>query len=114
MTINLGERFRLLRTKAGFTQTQVARYLEVDQSYISKFEKGDRQLGMHQLNDACVLFGCSMETMNDPNFCIETLPVAARTDGVSDDDLKIIAVINKLALNQQFMETLLEDNTNER
>ena len=38
-----GKRFSELRDRSGFTQSMVAEYLDVDQSYISKCEKGERQ-----------------------------------------------------------------------
>ena len=35
----MGKRFSELRNGSGFTQSQLAEYLDVDQSYISKCEK---------------------------------------------------------------------------
>ncbi len=84
----------------------------MDQSYISKFEKGERQFNLDQLGKAGQLFGCSLEVMLNPDIPVETLPVAMRTSGILDEDLPIIALINKLALNQREMEKLLEVKTN--
>jgi transcriptional regulator with XRE-family HTH domain len=38
----LGEKVRTLRKREGWTQTQLAEILGVDQSHIVKLEKGDR------------------------------------------------------------------------
>ncbi len=46
---SVGERFSKLRIKNGFTQSQVAHYLEVDQSYISKYEKDERQASLFSI-----------------------------------------------------------------
>ena len=35
----VGKKFKVLREQCGFTQEQLAQYLNVDQSYISKCEK---------------------------------------------------------------------------
>lgn len=35
----VGKRFSELRNRSGFTQSMIAEYLDVDQSYISKCEK---------------------------------------------------------------------------
>lgn len=109
MTDNLGARFKYIREKNGFTQKQVAEYLDVDQSYISKFEKGERQLNLSQLDDACILLGCSLEAMLNPDTPHGILRIAMRAKNISEKDLKTIATINRLVLNQQFMEQVLEE-----
>jgi len=39
-----GETFKLLRSKTGFTQVELARKLEINQSLVAKFESGSRKL----------------------------------------------------------------------
>lgn len=46
----IGERFSELRNGSGFTQKQLAKYLNVDQSYISKCEKNERQFSIAYLD----------------------------------------------------------------
>ena len=45
----LGERLKELRTKFGFTQADISSLLGVDQSLISKYESGERQVSMRNL-----------------------------------------------------------------
>ena len=61
----IGKRFNELREKSGFTQSQIAEYLSVDQSYISKCEKNERQFSTDVLEKAAELFGCTMNYFLD-------------------------------------------------
>lgn len=108
MYSQLGTRFKELRESAGFTQSQVARYLDVDQSYVSKFEKDERQFSLDLLTKAVTLFGCSLKTLVDKDDAFLPLPTAMRATDIQDVDLEIIATMNKLALNLRHMEHLLE------
>ena len=45
----IGENIKALRDKMGFSQTSIARFLNVDQSLISKVEKGERTLSADML-----------------------------------------------------------------
>ena len=42
--VNIGEKIKQLRIMAGFSQSVIAEYLQVDQSYISKMENGEREI----------------------------------------------------------------------
>lgn len=58
----MGERLRELRLTYGFTQQQVADYLEIDQSHYSKIEHGKRYIRtLHQLEDLCDLYDCTQD-----------------------------------------------------
>lgn len=58
----MGERLRDLRITYGFTQQQVADYLEIDQSHYSKIEHGKRYIRtLHQLEDLCDLYDCTQD-----------------------------------------------------
>jgi len=50
MALNIiGENIRILRDNAGFTQGNLAHFMGVDQSLISKIEKGERGLSADML-----------------------------------------------------------------
>jgi transcriptional regulator with XRE-family HTH domain len=48
---------RQVRTEAGFTQSQVAEKLKLPQSYVSKYESGERRLDLLELEDVCNAIG---------------------------------------------------------
>lgn len=104
----IGKRFNELRNRSGFTQSQIAEYLDVDQSYISKCEKNERQFSVDVLEKAAELFGCTMEYFVDESSEFVIIPIALRAKNVDVEDLKTIAAMNKIALNLRFMEGLLE------
>lgn len=108
MLKSVGERFSELRNRSGLTQSQIADYLNVDQSYISKYEKNERQFSVDILEKAAALFGCPIEYFTDETSEYEPMHIAFRAKSVTVEDLETIAAINKIALNLRYMEGLLE------
>jgi transcriptional regulator with XRE-family HTH domain len=104
----IGKRFNELRNRSGLTQSQIAEFLDVDQSYISKCEKNERQFSVDILEKAAELFGCTLEYFTDESSEFKLMPMALRARSVDVEDLKTIAAINKIALNLRFMEGLLK------
>ena len=104
----IGKRFNELRNRSGLTQSQIAEYLDVDQSYISKCEKNERQFSVEILEKAAALFGCPIEYFIDETSQFAPMPIALRAKSVTTEDLETIAAINKIALNLRFIESLLE------
>ena len=52
-------RLKQLRKESKITQEQLANYLDVDQSMITKLENGTRNLSVTLIEKICNLFGCS-------------------------------------------------------
>lgn len=104
----VGERFKDLRNVSGLTQSQIAAYLGVDQSYISKCEKNERQFSIDILEKASSLFGCSIDCLTDEESEPTPMPIAFRAKSITVEDLETIAAMHKIALNLRFMESLLE------
>lgn len=104
-----GKRFKELREGSNLTQNQMAEYLNVDQSYISKCEKGERQFSVDLLEKAADLFGCSLDFFVNPEDQYTPVPFAFRADSIVTEDLKTIAAMNKIALNLRYMEDLVEE-----
>ncbi len=104
----VGKRFNELRKKSGLTQSQIAEYLEVDQSYISKCEKSERQFSTDILEKAANLFGCSLDYFTDERAEFSPLPFALRAKSVTAKDLETITAMNKIASNIRYMEELLK------
>jgi len=53
------ERIRAARRAADVTQAQLAKRLGTDQSFISKYERGERRLDVIELRAICVALGIS-------------------------------------------------------
>ncbi|MDD4834545.1 MAG: helix-turn-helix transcriptional regulator, partial [Lutispora sp.] len=104
----IGKRFSELRNRSGFTQSQLAEYLDVDQSYISKCEKNERQFSTDVLEKAAELFGCTMDYFVNESCEFVQMLIALRAKSITTEDLNTIAAMNKIALNLRFMEGLLE------
>jgi transcriptional regulator with XRE-family HTH domain len=51
---------RQARTEAGLTQTDVAQRLGQPQSFVSKYESGERRLDILELRDVCRVIGVSL------------------------------------------------------
>lgn len=88
----MGERLKELRECYGFTQQQVADYLEIDQSNYSKIEHGQRRLNkIHQIEDLCTLYDCTERYL----LCESDDYVPKRWNGLEKKiDLEIIAQVN--------------------
>ncbi|MBP3983983.1 helix-turn-helix transcriptional regulator [Pseudoxanthomonas helianthi] len=52
---------RDLRSQARLTQTDVAAALGKPQSYVSKYESGERRLDLVELADLCAVLGVSLQ-----------------------------------------------------
>jgi transcriptional regulator with XRE-family HTH domain len=48
---------RLVRTEAGLTQTDIAQRLKQPQSFVSKYESGERRLDILELREVCQAIG---------------------------------------------------------
>jgi transcriptional regulator with XRE-family HTH domain len=104
----VGEKFKRLREESGLTQGQVAEYLNVNQSYISRYEKNERQLSVDLLEKLSNLFGCSIDYFTSDDSQYKPIPFALRASCITSEDLETIAAINKIALNLRSMENILK------
>ena len=53
-----------LRKNAGLTQVELSDVLDKPQSYVSKYETGERKLDYVEINDICKALGIPMERFN--------------------------------------------------
>lgn len=113
--INLvNRRFKELRESSHLSQSQIATFLNIDQSYVSKFEKGERKPSVDILEKMCNLFGCTLKYFEEENEDYTPMSIAFRSNSLQNEDLEAIAAINKVALNIRFINVLLEDGNFEK
>ena len=75
----LGQRLRELREAKGFVQREIAAKLEIDTAYVSKMEKGDKQISRSWLPVLANMYGV---TENE----LLTLWLADRIEKVIDKE----------------------------
>ena len=92
----------------GFSQSTIARFLNVDQSLISKVEKGERSLSTDMLEKLACLFGISIDAIESNSIETSNLSFAFRASDLSAEDLETISAINRIALNSEYMAELLK------
>ena len=105
----VGNKIKEMRQRYGFNQLTIADYLDVDQSLISKIEKGEREPSSGIIKKLADLFGCNVSTFIEENSQIDQLNVAYRSKDITKEDLKAIAAINRIALNLEKMQQLEGD-----
>jgi len=103
----IGERIKSLRENSGLTQSNLANYLQVDQSLVSMIEKGKRTLTAEMLDKLAALFGLEVSTLLDLEAPVKPLSFALRASEIKEGDLEAISAINRIALNSKFMTKLL-------
>ncbi len=108
MTNIIGGNIKELREKMGFSQMSIARFLNVDQSMISKIEKGERKISSDMLEKLACLLGVPAELIIDHRIETTNLSFAFRTGNLTIEDMETISVINRIALNSECMAKLLE------
>ena len=104
----IGNNIKILRDNMGFSQSTVARFLNVDQSLISKVEKGERSLSTDMLEKLACLFGISIDAIESNSIEASNLSFAFRASDLSAEDLEAISAINRIALNSEYMAELLK------
>ena len=104
----IGNNIKTLRDGMGFTQSTIARFLNVDQSLISKVEKGERILSADMLEKLTCLFGVSVDAIEGSDIEASSLSFAFRASDLSVEDLEAISAINRIALNSEYMAELLK------
>ena len=102
------EKLKMMREKAGLRQGQIAEYLGVTQTFISKVETGERNLSVDQLERVLDLYGYSLAAFEDMEDA-HPIQFAFRAQDVSQEDLHTIADVGKIVINSRFMAKALEE-----
>lgn len=100
------EKLKAVREASGLRQGQIAEFLGVTQTYISKIESGERTLTVDQLEKLAGLYGCSLAAFEEETPVIP-MTLAFRAQDVGQADLEAIAEIGRIAANSRFMAELL-------
>lgn len=104
----IGKRIKALRRDNNYTQKQVADFLEIDQSYLSKIEKGERNLNEVTFDKLCNLYNCSASYLLGNSDEYESPKVAFRAD--EKVDLVAISKMNQVMNYLKVLRKLEEEN----
>ncbi len=102
-------RLKQLRKESKITQEQLANYLDVDQTMITKLENGTRNLNVTLIEKICNLFGCSDAYLLGEDDAYIPLNFAFRSNGIQTEDLESIAAINKIVMDIRYMNEMMGD-----
>lgn len=105
---NVGGKIKDLRNAAGFTQQQVADYLGVDQSQVSKMETDERSLSASMIEKLSDLFCCPVTSIVYDDAEKPSVGVVYRAEKSTINDLNALARFNRVVLNQMEMIKMLE------
>lgn len=106
--MKINEKVKEYREKNGYTQKNIADFLDVDQSFISKAEKGERTFTSDMINRLASLFGIQVSAfLSEKDDLIPSTVCAFRASELTSEDLNTIALINRIAVNANYMEALL-------
>ena len=107
---DIGKRIKLLREEAKLTQRHVSEYLSMDQSNLSKIEGGTRSMNADDIEKLAKLFCCPIEyILYGDNRYLEC-EVSFRAANLDNDDLKALAIVNTIVMNQFEMDRMLGDS----
>ena len=101
------ERMKTFRKSSGLSQANIACFLGVDQSLISKAEKGERSLSVEMLEKLAALYGVSISAFEEDTLPVNPLKFALRSGELTTADMEALSAINRIALNSEFMAGLL-------
>ena len=104
------EKLKAMREKAGLRQGQIADFLGVTQTFISKVEAGERNLTVDQLESILSLYGYSLAAFAESEQDVHPIKFAFRAQDVSQDDLRAIADIGKIVVNSRIMAKMLGES----
>jgi Zn-dependent peptidase ImmA (M78 family)/transcriptional regulator with XRE-family HTH domain len=90
----VGSRLKKLRIEHGYSQVQLAEYLEIDQSNLSKIENDKRKLNLTLLDKILFLYNCTPDYLLGKTDEYEKQKIAFKSG--RDMDLEVIAKINQL------------------
>lgn len=101
----IGETFKKLRKQQGYTQRQLAEYLQISQSLYAKYETQTRNPPLSIIQKLADLYNCDEEYIlyqegTPPNSLFSNKKM----------DLQTISRMNKICRNLQEMSELYEEN----
>ena len=107
--LDIARQLKNLRKSSGLSQSFIAAYLSVDQSYLSKIENGERVVTVDILEKLSELYNCDISDFENTDISIKSLNISFRSNELDYKDIEVISIINRIAHNSKYMAELLEE-----
>ena len=104
-----GETFKAIREDNMISQSQIAKFLNVDKSLIYKFESNEFLLSIDLLERSADLFGCSVCAFYEKDVATSQLKTVFAKSDSTTLEFEELVMINRIALNLMMMEELVKD-----
>ena len=106
--VQLGERLRLARSRAGLTQQDAAERLDLARTTLIALEKGQRRLRAEELKAMADVYGISINALLRPSAALVSLVPRFRAMAADEKDTADAALLlNDLAASQYELESML-------
>lgn len=105
--VNAGIKLKMIRERNGFTQKAIASFLGVEKKFLSAFEAGKNTLSVGAIEKITTLFGLDIFSAQSGVDKIKTITLPFKANKITEEELESIYVINKIAMNSDFMAKLL-------
>ncbi len=106
----IGSNVKKYRVAQGFTQDNLAGFLDVTREMISLYETGKRPIPVTALDKLADLFGVEMEELLEESTTVANtnLAFAFRSDSLTEEDVLSIAEFKRIVLNYLKMKTITD------
>lgn len=108
----IGENIKKCRDKLGYSQEEIASYLDIDRTLISRYENGTREIGLLHLNKLADLYCLDVEDFVDDKLMekAEKIAFAFRKEELDKIDIESISKFQKVVKNYISMIEILEND----
>jgi len=111
----IGANAKRARILNRFSQSNIAEFLKVDQSLISKFENGERSIQLDMLERLSNLYGYKVSDFErEDGIPEQRIKTAYRSSEMQAEDMEVIHDIKRIAMNLFFMTELMGGESIER
>lgn len=105
----IGNRIRNLRIESKIDQDYLAEYLGISKEEVNQIENGNADIDEYIIDRISTLFCCPIDYILNGTGFEQRCSISFRTNNLDKEDLESLAAINKIVLNQIYMDRLMEN-----
>ena len=105
----IADNIRRMREVSGYTQENVAGFLDIGRSAYANYEAGEREIPLAVMEKLADLYGCELYDLytEDEAALAGMLVTAFRVDTLSPEDMAQVAAFKRIVKNSLKMDNLL-------